>query len=146
MQRFSNYASKRLRRSQVKVLYQNQEAASYLLEELSPARELGDHSQKALIEDLLFVKMVTENAIIGLTYQDVLSELDSQELLKTNKGLRNIYSGFLEGKRAAKAAFGQSSAELMPFEKRFMPAAGWNNISDTEWNRMVSKAIEGLPK
>lgn len=63
-----------------------------------------------------------------------------------NKGLRNVYAGIVEGKRQAKAMMGQDATDLMPFEQRFMPAAGWDNFSDTEWDRMVSKALEGPEK
>ena len=142
MARFSEYASRRLRISQIGMLFQNQSAIEFLLSQMEIVRGLGVLSDQQIIADLEMFQLVTENAMVSLTYQDTLSDHDTKEMVQINKALKNVYSGWIEGKRKARASFGEDASDLMPFESRFVPAAGLKNISDREWDRMVSKALE----
>jgi hypothetical protein len=124
------------------MLFQNQSAIEYLLSQMEIVRGLGEPSQQQNIADLEMFQLVTENAIVSLTYQDTLPDDDIKEMVQINKALRNVYSGWVEGRRRARASFGKDAGDLMPFQNRFVPAAGLKNISDREWDRMVSKALE----
>ena len=73
---FQKKAETRLRLSQIKILYQNQAAITYLLQELEAAREMGiGGTHISLLRD--FDGIVSDH-IIELTYVAALSRSNEQ--------------------------------------------------------------------
>lgn len=141
LNKFTEWGEKRLRLSQIKILYQNQAALEFVSGEIEPGIAMNDDNAIAMKKDLDFFKLATDNAIVELSYKTILQEPASTEMLEINKALRLSYSGFAQGKQAFKAMMGDSAGENTPFEKRFMPAVGWKNLGDSEWDKMMSKAL-----
>ena len=138
---FSEKAEKRLRFSQVKLLYQNQSAIEYLNSEYE-ADPTGSVIGNDILEAMVAFKLAVNNDIITLTYQTTLPDYETKAQMQINAALKNLYSGLIEGKRRARAMFGGSAGDLIEFPARFSPASGWKNFSDAEWDRMVSRACE----
>jgi len=142
LDKFSAWSDKRLRLSQIKILYQNQKAINFVKQEIGPGVEMGNSEAVRMAEDLEFFRLATGNHIIELSYTTILADPASSEMLQVNKALRVAYSGLLKGKQAIKAMMRDSAGENTPFETRFMPAVGWKQLGDSEWDAMLSEALE----
>jgi len=140
--RFSEYAERRLRLSQICILYQNQSAIEFLLDQFQSAPLGSDTIADEMLESIGMFKLYVGDCIVELSYSTTLNQEQSNQLYEINKGLRNIYGGLVEGKRRARAMFGESAEGLAPFEQRFVPASGWDNFSDSEWDKMLNKALD----
>jgi hypothetical protein len=143
---FEKKANERLRRSQIKILYQNQVAVEYLLADFANMKGSGMEPDREVIETLELFEQYTDDCIIELSWKTCLHEATAPQLLQINNGLKNIYNGMLEGKRLFRASVGQPAGDLVQFTDRFAPAAGWDRLSETEWDGMISKALSRLPK
>ena len=139
--RFKDWSEKRLRLSQIKVLYQNQAAIEYLSDQFDTLGQVAGSATKIVaLQDIQSYKLATNDAIFELSLGRLLSERDSKDIVSINKALRAYYSSIMDGEMAAKARFGQIAGEQTAFEKRFMPAVGWDKFGDAEWDIMTSKA------
>jgi hypothetical protein len=143
---FEKKANERLRRSQIKILYQNQVAAEYLSAEFNNMKGSGMEPDQSMTEALEMFVQMTDDCIIELTWKTCLPEAVSAQLLQVNNGLKNVYGGMLEGKRMFRATMGLAAGDLVQFADRFAPAAGWDRLSENEWDNMVRKAVSRLPK
>ena len=79
--------------------------------------------------------------VIALTVRNSLTPEESSLHLKINRLLRDVYARSNEGRRKARAWQGEATGDLVPFETRFCPATGWAGMSNTEWDRMVRRAL-----
>jgi hypothetical protein len=141
LEKFSNWSERRLRASQVRILYQNQAAIEYLMNQLELTAKLGIDSTSEIATSLRFFDDVVANGIVDLTVATCLSDERSGEQLQINSALKNLYAGDQEGRRRARVTFGEASGDLVDFATRFRPAGGWDALSDREWDKMVSKAL-----
>ena len=141
---FSQWGGRKLRFSQIKMLYQNSEAVDYLYDQFKAAYDAGLAKNSDIVDSLAAFRQSLDGHIITLTYSDLLVEFESNQLLGMNAALRNVYGGYIEGKRRAIEQFGGSSGDLGAFEKRFVPVRGWKRFTDVEWDRLVSNAISNL--
>lgn len=142
LDKFAKWSEKRLRLSQIKILYQNQAAARFVYEEIAAGITMQISEAIPMKQELEYFRLLTDNAIVELTYRSVLQDQDSTTMLQFNRSLRASYSGLAQGKQALKAMMSDVAGENTPFEKRFMPAVGWDNFGENEWSKMVSQATE----
>ena len=143
---FERKAKARLRKSQIKILFQNQAAVDYLLDRLGMMKGSGMEPDRETLEALHMFQEFTDGCVVQLTWDTCLPDDQTPQLLLVNNGLKSVYGGMLEGSRAFRASMGFPSGDLVPFANRFSPAAGWEQLSDSEWDNMVSKALSRLPK
>jgi hypothetical protein len=139
-------ADTKLRLAQIKILYQNQSAISFLQEQLRDAKQMGHLGDETTFEALEMFEQYTSDCILELAWKTVLSEQSSRQLLEINNGLKNLYAGMQEGSRRFRSMVGQPLGDLTPFASRFSPASGWEKFSETEWDLVVRKAADQLPK
>lgn len=139
---FTMWSEKRLRLSQIKILYQNQAALEFIGQEMAPGAAINSDEAVAMSRDLDLFRLLTENAIVDLSIGTILPDEASKEMFQINKDLRYIYSGLSQGKQAFKVMMRSSAGESTPFEKRFMPAVGWEKFDDHEWDQMIFRALE----
>lgn len=142
LDKFKGWSERKLRLSQIKILYQNFHAIDDLLPQFETMREAGISSDESVISALLAFREIVEDGISELRWSTVLTERQSQELLQVNSQLKMLYSSVYEGKRAARAAFGGTAGDLQAFADRYKPACGWERFSDNEWDALVSKALK----
>lgn len=143
---FAKKAQQKLRLSQIRILYQNDAALDFLQFEFDTLDKLGLLTNKEIPQSLIAFRGVVDDLLITLTYSDVLSDSDSARLLQINNVLKDLYTNYLEGKRAFRKITGGANDGLMNFADRFMPAGGWKNFSDKEWDRIVSGAVRRLER
>lgn len=140
-ERFAARATAKLRRSQIKLLYQNQHAADYLHTEQRTFLSAGLAGPE-MIEDLQMMQALVSREIITLTSRDLLTDEEVSVQMQVNAALKNLYASTVEGRRRKRALTGEASGDLVPFASRFSPASGWDQISDAEWDRMISRALQ----
>jgi len=140
---FEQWADRRLRRSQIRILYQNQAAIDYLQSQYNDFTQMKIPVDPEISTALDMFDTNTCTAIVRLTGQKPLPEHESQQLLQINNGLKNIYLGINEGTRLFRSEFGMPAGDIVPFASRFSPAKGWDAFSDAEWDRMVERALRG---
>lgn len=132
----------KLRLSQTKMLYQNQKAVTYLLDYFSPMIEAGIPGADTSLGALNDAAILTESAILTLTYEPTLDERQSQELAMVNNMLKTFYAQITEA-RTALEKLGGTQKRMPPFAERFKPERGWDAFSDREWDELVSWAADG---
>ncbi|MBW6505182.1 MAG: hypothetical protein K0B00_00370 [Rhodobacteraceae bacterium] len=144
LDKFKNWADLRLRKSQIKILYQNQCAVEFLMGVHQTFLEAKMTNDATALSELVALKGFVNDAIISLTYKTCLEDPASAQLLQINNILKLNYAAINEGQRLSRAQFGMPSGDLVDFAKRFAPAAGWELLSDNEWDGMVHRALESL--
>lgn len=142
--KFKDWADLRLRKSQIKILYQNQCAIEYLIGEHKLFLEMKLANDTSTLDGLSSLRELVNSAITALTYQTCLEDPASSQLLQINNILKANYAALNDGQRLFRAQFGKPSGDLVDFATRFAPAAGWDRLSDTEWDGMVHKAFADL--
>jgi len=142
--RFQDWSERRLRKSQIRILFQNQCAVEHLIREEKLLVEMKLAKETSTLQDLLSLSEIVSDAILSLTYQTCLEDPASSELLKINNILKANYAALNEGRRLFRAQMGLPRGDLVDFATRFAPAAGWDRLSDTEWDGMVHKAVANL--
>lgn len=142
LDRFSKWSERRLRLSQIKILYQNQSAIEFVEGKVEIGAKMGSPEAARMVQDLDVFRLITNNAIADLCWQDKLDDAASSEMLQVNRALREAYAGMIHGQQSFRAQFGETAGENTAFEKRFIPAVGWKSFGETEWDKMVSKALK----
>jgi hypothetical protein len=143
---FERKANARLRKSQIKMVYQNEAAVDHLISEFGNMQEAGMQPDPNIVETLNIFQAFTDDCIIRLTWNTCLPDPASAQMLDVNNGLKNVYNGLLDGSRKFRSSMGLAAGDLVPFASRFSPASGWERISDNEWDPLVKKALSRLPK
>ena len=141
LDKFTAWSESRLRLSQIKILFQNQTAIEFARDELEAGIAMNDQRAISMTRELDYLQLSNNDWIVQLSFRNIVPDPASAEMFQVNKAMRNTYAGLMQGKQAFRAQMGQAAGENTPFEKRFMPASGWKNFGDSEWDQMLRKAL-----
>ncbi len=143
---FEAKANQKLRKSQIKIIYQNTHAISWLLAQYEDYAKMGHTNSNEMIELLELFRGYTDDCIVRLSWQTFLPESESPNLLQVNNSLKFLYAGYYEGMKVFRTQFGKPIGDLIAFADRFSPSCGWKRFSDREWDDVVHETIARLPK
>ena len=108
-------ARKKMRFSQIKILYQNIFAAEFLIGKLADVDSLKGCAD---------IQERTHELALRMADVDMLEDALSGGLFDDNRALKKIYA--------------DSAAEATDFAERFAPAAGWKAFSEDDWDAVVN--------
>ncbi|NOR64177.1 MAG: hypothetical protein GQ535_17030 [Rhodobacteraceae bacterium] len=107
-------ARKKMRFSQIKILYQNIFAVEFLLQTLADADSLKHCAD---------IQERTHELALRMADVDMLEDALSGGLFDDNRTLKKLYA--------------DSAGEAVDFVERFAPVAGWKAFSEDDWDAVV---------
>lgn len=143
---FEKRAIRKLRISQIKVLFQNEAATEFLIQVAEGFLNSGVSDDRQNLNALFRIRNQTDDYVLELIAGGCIDERETQNLLTLNNVLKLLYLADLEGKKMYRSALGQPAGDLVDFAARFSPARGWSAMSDSEWDGMVARTLSRLPK
>jgi hypothetical protein len=142
---WSARTNKRLRLSQLRILYQNQLAIADINATIIQFEGLFLASKDDFREMIEF-ESVNDDAIIQLSYRHVLDDNDSNRILAVNTLLKGLYASFLEGTHRARGLLNEKADDMLDFATKFRPKGGWENFGEEEWSSMLKGSLSRLKR
>jgi len=120
-------ARKKMRFSQIKILYQNLFATAFLIKVSE-----DEAAEAETLENLRAIQTRTRAFISEIPDDDFLNDAASETLFADNRTLKKTYAGIAAEPKTAGAKGATDFAE------KFKPAAGWKAFSDADWAAVVN--------